>query len=70
MKSARYNRYTKNQVIGKDSEGDYTFGDGWNTATRTPLPGQLASSRRSYLDFLLGLSTQFSQANAIPSITM
>ena len=22
-----YNRYTKNQVIGKDSEGDYTFND-------------------------------------------
>ena len=22
-----YNRYTKNQVIGKDSEGDYTFDD-------------------------------------------
>jgi len=58
-----YNRYTKNQVIGKDSEGDYTFGDGWNAATSTPT-GNLTGD--SYLDFLLGLSTNFSQANANP----
>ena len=32
-----YNRYTKNQVIGKDSEGDYRFDDKWNVlATRCP----------------------------------
>jgi hypothetical protein len=58
-----YNRYTKNQVIGKDSEGDYAFGDGWNAATKTPT-GNLTGD--SYLDFLLGLATNFSQANANP----
>ncbi len=56
-----YNRYTKNQVIGKDSEGDYTFNDGWASGTPT---GQLTGD--SYLDFLLGLATNFSQANANP----
>jgi hypothetical protein len=70
-----YNRYTKNQVIGKDSEGDYTFGDGWNKAqaanavTGAPaLPSRPTGNLTgdSYLDFLLGLSTKFSQSNANP----
>jgi len=62
-----YNRYTKNQVIGKDSEGDYTFGDGWNVATNTTPAGPTGNlTGDSYLDFLLGLSTNFSQANANP----
>jgi hypothetical protein len=70
-----YNRYTKNQVIGKDSEGDYTFGDGWNKATAAdPTTGAPALPSRptgqltgdSYADFLMGLSTNFSQANANP----
>jgi hypothetical protein len=51
-----FNRYTKNQVIGKDSEGDYTFDD----SKTTLLTGD------SYLDFLLGFATSFSQANANP----
>ena len=51
-----YNRYTKNQVIGKDSEGDYTFDD----KSTSLLTGD------SYLDFLLGLATNFSQSNANP----
>ena len=67
-----YNRYTKNQVIGKDSEGDYTFNDGWAVATSsTPahLTGVLTGD--SYVDFLLGLAYDpggkaFSQANANP----
>jgi len=69
-----FNRYTKNQVIGKDSEGDYTFHDGWvaaNTTTDTPahLDSQLTGD--SYLDFLLGLAYDtggkaFSQSNANP----
>jgi hypothetical protein len=58
-----FNRYTKNQVIGKDSEGDYTFGDAWNAETGKPT-GPLTGD--SYLDFLLGLATNFSQANANP----
>jgi len=62
-----YNRYTKNQVIGKDSEGDYTFGDGWNPATATTPAGPTGQlTGDSYLDFLLGLSTNFNQANANP----
>jgi len=63
-----YNRYTKNQVIGKDSEGDYYFGDGWNAKAGTPT-GVLTGD--SYLDFLMGLAynpsgSAFSQANANP----
>ncbi len=55
-----YNRYTKNQVIGKDSEGDYTFGDGWNAATSTTPAGPTGLlTGDSYLDFLLGLIHQF-----------
>jgi hypothetical protein len=51
-----YNRYTKNQVIGKDSEGDYTFNDKYNS----DFTGD------SYLDFLLGIASGFSQSNANP----
>jgi hypothetical protein len=54
-----YNRYTKNQVIGKDSEGDYTF-----DSKASQVGGQLTGD--SYLDFLLGLSASFSQSNANP----
>ncbi len=67
-----YNRYTKNQVIGKDSEGDYTFHDGWIAASGDSpahLDSQLTGD--SYLDFLLGLAYDtggkaFSQSNANP----
>jgi hypothetical protein len=54
-----YNRYTKNQVIGKDSEGDYTF-DSKASSVGSQLTGD------SYLDFLLGLTANFSQSNANP----
>ena len=62
-----YNRYTKNQVIGKDSEGDYTFNDGWTPGT-DDAPGHVNGvlTGDSYLDFLLGLPTTFSQSNANP----
>ena len=55
-----YNRYTKNQVIGKDSEGDYTFDSKGSNVPSGALTGD------SYLDFLLGLSASFSQSNANP----
>jgi hypothetical protein len=55
-----YNRYTKNQVIGKDSEGDYTF-----DSKASSVGGQLTGD--SYLDFLLGLAANFSQSNANPT---
>ena len=58
-----YNRYTKNQINGSSTEGSYTFGDGWSK-TNTPS-GVLTGD--SYLDFLLGLSTSFSQANSDPT---
>jgi hypothetical protein len=54
-----YNRYTKNQVIGKDSEGDYTF-----DSKASSVGGALTGD--SYLDFLLGLAANFSQSNANP----
>ena len=57
-----YNRYTKNQVIGSQSEGSYTFNDGITSsgASSTSLTGD------SYVDYLLGLATSFNQANADP----
>ncbi len=69
-----YNRYTKNQINGSSTEGSYTFGDGWNGpcpasgcasgyVPNTPS-GKLTGD--SYLDFLLGLSTAYSQANSDP----
>jgi len=54
-----FNRYTKNQVIGKDSEGDYTF-----DSKASSVGGQLTGD--SYLDFLLGMAANFNQANANP----
>jgi len=74
-----YNRYTKNQVIGKDSEGDYYFDDQWEGPTKSePNQNQPlgALTGDSYLDFLLGLANganlesqgnvAFSQSNANP----
>lgn len=58
-----FNRYTKNQINGAQSEGSYLFNDGWNASAGTPS-GVLTGD--SYLDFLLGLSTGFSQAQQDP----
>ena len=58
-----YNRYTKNQINGSSTEGSYTFGDGWSTTAGAPS-GVLTGD--SYLDFLLGLGTSYSQANSDP----
>lgn len=56
-----YNRYTKNQINGSQTEGTYTFNDGWNGAAPS---GTLTGD--SYLDFELGLATQFQQAETDP----
>ncbi len=56
-----YNRYTKNQINGAQTEGTYTFNDGW--AGNVPS-GLLTGD--SYLDFELGLATQFQQAETNP----
>jgi hypothetical protein len=63
-----YNRYTKNQIIGNNTEGNYTFNDGWNKATHLPIssPGSPQLTGDSYLDFLLGLATNYSQPNIDP----
>jgi len=53
-----YNRYTKNQQIFGNTNGFYTFSDGWDNGKLTPT-GVLTGD--SYLDFLLGLSTNFAQ---------
>ncbi len=61
---AGYNRYTKNQINGAQTEGTYSFGDGWDANAHKPT-GILTGD--SYLDFELGLSTQFSQAETNPT---
>jgi hypothetical protein len=58
-----YNRYTKNQVIGNDTEGNYSFNDGWNATAGTPS-GALTGD--SYLDFDLGLATNYNQSETDP----
>ena len=51
-----YNRYTKKQQIFGNTNGFFTFSDGWNNGPTTAgLTGD------SYLDFMLGLSTGYSQ---------
>lgn len=57
-----YNRYTKNQALFGNTDGNFTFNDGWtkSTATTAGHPnGTLTGD--SYLDFLLGLSTGYAQ---------
>ena len=58
-----YNRYTKNQDVFFSTEGNFTFGDGWNTTTHMPS-GTLTGD--SYLDFELGLATNYNQASSDP----
>ncbi len=53
-----YNRYTKNQQIFGNTNGFFNFNDGWDKTNLTPT-GPLTGD--SYLDFLLGLSTGYSQ---------
>jgi len=59
-----YNRYTKNQINGAQTEGTYTFGDGWDSTNHKPS-GLLTGD--SYLDFELGLATAFNQAETNPT---
>ena len=59
-----YNRYTKNQINGAQTEGSYTFNDGWDSTAGKPT-GLLTGD--SYLDFELGLATAFNQAETNPT---
>jgi hypothetical protein len=61
-----YNRYIKNQQAGVRTEGDFSFGDGY-TSPSGSTPGHVNNANLtgdSYLDFDLGLSTSYSQAQA------
>ena len=53
-----YNRYTKNQQLFGNTNGYFNFSDGWTDQRRTD---HASLTGDSYLDFLLGLSTSYSQ---------
>ena len=69
-----YNRYTKNQIIGNLTEGKYIFNDGWNgpcpasgcPAGYVPHTPSGSLTGDSYLDFDLGLATNYSQSQTDP----
>ena len=62
-----YNRYTKNQVIGQAFRRKLHLRRRLERATSTTPAGPTGVlTGDSYLDFLLGLSTNFSQSNADP----
>ncbi len=52
-----YNRYTKNQQIFGNTNGYFNFSDNWNNGA--PTTANLTGD--SYIDFLMGLSTSYSQ---------
>ena len=58
-----YNRYIKNQQLFGNTNGYYNFNDGWTkpTATAPGHPNNANLTGDSYLDFLLGISTGYSQ---------
>ena len=54
-----YNRYVKNQQLFGNTNGFFTFTDGADKTTGLPTTANLTGD--SYLDFLLGLSTNYAQ---------
>jgi hypothetical protein len=54
-----YNRYIKNQQLFGNTNGYYNFSDGADKTTGLPTTSGLTGD--SYLDFLLGLSTNYQQ---------
>ncbi len=54
-----YNRYTKNQQIFGNKNGYFNFNDNWDTKANAPTTANLTGD--SYIDFLMGLSTGYSQ---------
>jgi hypothetical protein len=54
-----YNRYIKNQQLFGNTNGYFNFNDGWDKTNLVPSTAGLTGD--SYLDFLLGLSTGYSQ---------
>ncbi|WP_348261615.1 TonB-dependent receptor [Telmatobacter sp. DSM 110680] len=58
-----YNRYIKNQQLFGNTNGYYNFSDGYTSPSGT-TPGHVNNANLtgdSYLDFMLGLSTSYSQ---------
>jgi hypothetical protein len=54
-----YNRYVKNQQLFGNTNGYFNFSDGADKTTGLPTTANLTGD--SYLDFMLGLSTNYSQ---------
>ena len=54
-----YNRYIKNQQLFGNTNGNFNFADNWDTKLGKPTVSGLTGD--SYIDFLLGLSTNYSQ---------
>ncbi|HUX45523.1 MAG TPA: carboxypeptidase-like regulatory domain-containing protein [Terracidiphilus sp.] len=52
-----YNRYIKNQQLFGNTQGYYNFSDSWSDGA----PSSAGMTGDSYIDFLLGLSTGYSQ---------
>jgi len=52
-----YNRYTKNQQIFGNTNGYFNFNDNWTNGA----PATAGMTGDSYIDFLMGLSTGYSQ---------
>jgi len=54
-----YNRYIKNQQLFGNTNGNFNFNDNWDTKNNKPTVDGLTGD--SYIDFLLGLSTNYTQ---------
>jgi hypothetical protein len=54
-----YNRYIKNQQLFGNTNGNFNFADNWDTKLGKPTVSGLTGD--SYVDFLLGLSTNYTQ---------
>jgi hypothetical protein len=52
-----YNRYTKNQQLFGNTNGNFNFADNWSNGA--PTTANLTGD--SYIDFLLGMSTNYQQ---------
>ena len=54
-----YNRYIKNQQLFGNTNGNFNFADNWDTKLGKPTVSGLTGD--SYIDFLMGLSTNYAQ---------
>ncbi len=54
-----YNRYIKNQQLFGNTNGNFNFADNWDKDKGVPTTANLTGD--SYIDFLLGMSTNYAQ---------